>query len=366
MNELQQKKVDALVKLADDVWNGRITPEKARARVDEIFAMQADRLASLLPEAVRLVPVEPTPEMLTADAGRIPNRLDVWRAMVAAAPTPAPLSGSPQREAAPLAQEDDDLARRINLALHWLDRCDVGLGDLDDVRDALTDGKPLAQGSEDGEALKIAADVNDCAEDLLSEDDRARSFYAVATDLYNIAARIRRLAAARDKAAALLATPQAASGTPDAADGFAFDALVIDACKAAYSACDMGPFPEQAVDAASDKRFIGAALRFALKPQAASGTGGGDATLPFESALSDLIDAVSPGLDSGCVLADAKTAERVARASVQLAGLWRNRWVLDRTHTYRATSTYDESRKLAEADAKAIDSVFAATSQGAA
>jgi hypothetical protein len=69
-----------------------------------------------------------------------------------------------------------------------------------------------------------------------------------------------------DDLEALTASPQAAP------EGFAFDALVVDACKAAYSACDMGSFPEQAVYPESDKRFIAAALRVALaSPQVQGG-----------------------------------------------------------------------------------------------
>jgi hypothetical protein len=42
------------------------------------------------------------------------------------------------------------------------------------------------------------------------------------------------------------------------------DSVVMAACIAAYSACDMGPFPSMAVDPASDLRFVRAALEAAL------------------------------------------------------------------------------------------------------
>lgn len=49
-------------------------------------AIKAIVAALTLPESYVLVPAEPTDDMLMADAGAIPSRASLWRAMIAARP----------------------------------------------------------------------------------------------------------------------------------------------------------------------------------------------------------------------------------------------------------------------------------------
>ncbi len=69
--------------------------------------------------------------------------------------------------------------------------------------------------------------------------------------------------AALDPATVIALCDLAEKANPEPAQAQVTEAEVEAACVAAYSACDMGPFPQMAVDPVGDRRFVRAALESA-------------------------------------------------------------------------------------------------------